>query len=107
MVVGLALDQQGRPVCRELWPGNTADVKTLVPIVDRLRKRFGIGRVCVGADRGMISEETIAAVERRGWAYILGARMRAWAEVRDDVCRARAGTAKSCRRGRRRRTLPR
>jgi hypothetical protein len=90
MVVGLVLDQQGRPVCCELWPGNTTDVKTLVPIVDRLRKRFGVGRVCVVADRGMISEETIATVERRGWAYILGARMRAWTEVRDDVL-SRAG----------------
>jgi hypothetical protein len=85
MVVGLVLDQAGRPVCCELWPGNTTDVNTLVPIVDRLRKRFGIGRVCVVADRGMISEETIATIERRGWAYILGARMRAWAEVRDEV----------------------
>jgi len=90
MVVGLVLDQEGRPVCCELWPGNTADVRTLIPIVDRLRKRFGIGRVCVVADRGMISEETIAAVERHGWAYILGARMRSWNEVRDEVL-ARAG----------------
>jgi hypothetical protein len=85
MVVGLVLDQQGRPLCCELWPGNTADVATLVPVVERLRKRFGIGRVCIVADRGMISEETIAAVEQRGWAYILGARMRSWHEVRDQV----------------------
>ena len=90
MVVGLVLDQQGRPVCCELWPGNTTDVKTLVPIVDRLRKRFGVGRVCVVADRGMISEETIATIERRDWAYILGARMRSWTEVRDQVL-SRAG----------------
>jgi hypothetical protein len=85
MVVGLVLDQQGRPLCCELWPANTADVATLVPVVDRLRKRFGIGRVCIVADRGMISAETIAAVEERGWAYILGARMRSWHEVRDQV----------------------
>src|SRR5512144_1634430 len=55
MVVGAVLDGQGRPLCCELWPGNTTDVKTLVPIVDRLRSRFGIGRVCIVADRGMIS----------------------------------------------------
>jgi hypothetical protein len=85
MVVGLVLDQQGRPLCCELWPGNTADVSTLVPIVERLRRRFGIGRVCIVADRGMISEATITAIEQRGWAYILGARMRSWREVRDEV----------------------
>ena len=37
MVVGVVVDNQGRPIMSELWPGNTADVKSLVPIVDRLR----------------------------------------------------------------------
>jgi transposase len=54
MVVGMVLDQNGNPLCTELWPGNTADVKSLVPIVERLKKRFGIGSVCIVADRGMI-----------------------------------------------------
>jgi hypothetical protein len=92
MVVGAVLDGQGRPICCELWPGNVTDVKTLIPVVDRLRSRFGIGRVCVVADRGMISRETIEALERdeRGWQYILGARMRSQNEVRDEVL-SRAG----------------
>ena len=64
MVVGLVLDGHGRPVCCEMWPGNTTDVRTLIPIVDRLRARFAIGRICIVADRGMISEETIEALER-------------------------------------------
>jgi hypothetical protein len=55
MVVAAVLDGEGRPVCCELWPGNTADVTTLVPIVDRLRNRFSIGQVCIVADRGMIN----------------------------------------------------
>jgi transposase len=92
MVVGAVLDGQGRPICCELWPGNTTDVKTLIPIVDRLRGRFGIGRVCIVADRGMISQETLAALEQpgRGWQYILGARMRSQNEVKDEVL-SRAG----------------
>ena len=92
MVVGAVLDGQGRPLCCELWPGNTADVSTLVPVVDRLRARFGVTKVCIVADRGMISKDTIAALEKddRGWQYILGARMRSQNEVRDDVL-ARAG----------------
>jgi transposase len=92
MVVGAVLDGQGRPICCELWPGNTTDVTTLIPIVDRLRSRFRIGRVCIVADRGMISKETIEALERdeRGWLYILGARMRSQNEVKDEVL-SRAG----------------
>ena len=50
------MDNAGRPICCELWPGNTTDVKTLVPIVDRLRERFSITRICIVADRGMISK---------------------------------------------------
>jgi hypothetical protein len=92
MVVGAVLDGQGRPICCELWPGNTADVTTLVPVVDRLRARFGVAKVCIVADRGMISKETIEDLEKeqRGWEYILGARMRSQNEVKDDVL-ARAG----------------
>ncbi len=92
MIVGVVLDGQGRPICCELWPGNTADVTTLIPVVDRLRKRFGVSKVCIVADRGMISKETIEELEKpeRGWQYILGARMRAQSEVKEEVL-ARAG----------------
>jgi hypothetical protein len=92
MIVGVVLDGQGRPICCELWPGNTADVTTLIPVVDRLRSRFAVHKVCIVADRGMISKETIEELEKpeRGWLYILGARMRAQNEVKDEVL-ARAG----------------
>ena len=72
MIVGLVMDQDGRPLCSELWPGNTADVATLLPVVDRLCARFGVGRICVVADRGMISAATIAALEERKLEYVLG-----------------------------------
>jgi transposase len=84
------LDGEGRPVCCELWPGHTCDVSSLVPIVERLRARFAIGELCVVADRGMISQQTLGELEARGWRYILGARMRRHNEVREEVL-ARAG----------------
>jgi hypothetical protein len=85
MIVGVIIDQEGRPVCSEMWPGNTADVSTLIPVIDRLRNRFAIERVCVVADRGMISAATIAALEQRGLEYILGVRERSTKEVREVV----------------------
>jgi hypothetical protein len=85
MVVGIIVDQNGRPVCSEMWPGNTTDVTTLIPVIDRLRRRFAIGRVCVVADRGMISAETIAGLEERGLEYILGVRERSSKEVYEVV----------------------
>ena len=85
MVVGAVLDGEGRPICCELWPGNTADVTTLIPIVDRLWRRFQIRKVCIVADRGMISAATIDDLEQHAWPYILGARMRQQKEVSEQV----------------------
>ncbi len=92
MVVGAVLDNEGRPVCCELWPGSTADVKSLVPVVDRLQKRFAISQVCIVADRGMISKETIEQLEseKRQCDYILGARLRLVKEIKQNVL-SRAG----------------
>jgi len=85
MIVGAVLDGDGRPICCELWPGNTADVTTLLAVVDRLRMRFGIRQACVVADRGMISDAVVQELEDTGRPYILGARMRKQKEVRDQV----------------------
>lgn len=85
MILAVLLDGDGRPVCSEIWPGNTADVSTLIPVIDRLQRRFAIARVCVIADRGMISAETIAELEARRLLYILGVRERSDKLVRELV----------------------
>ena len=87
MVVGVAIDKRGCPICCEMWPGSTADVKTLIPVIDRVRKRFRISRFCIVADRGMISAKTVKELENpeRGLSYILGARMRRVNEIKNDV----------------------
>lgn len=81
------LDGEDRPIASFLLPGNTADVTLLLPVVRRLRERFGIARACIVADRGMISAETIAALEAEQIEYILGARERATREVSELVLR--------------------
>ena len=90
MIVGVVLDREGNPVCSEMWPGNTADVKTLIPVIGRIRNRFPVGQLCVVADRGMISGDTVAYLEKEKVPYILGARMRKVREIKQDVL-SRAG----------------
>jgi Transposase DDE domain len=85
VIVGVVLDEAGRPICSESWPGNTADAKALLPVARRLRERFGIARMCVVADRGMMSAATINELEALGLEYILGARERSDGEVRKVV----------------------
>ena len=79
--------RRGRPLCCELWPGNVTDVKTLIPVVDRLQQRFRIRSICIVADRGMISQETIAQLqaEDRQVHFILGARLRNVKEIYEEV----------------------
>jgi hypothetical protein len=85
MILALVIDAEGRPICTEMVPGNTADVSILLPVVARLGERFGITRACVVADRGMISAATIASLEAQGMEYILGARERTSSLIRDVV----------------------
>jgi transposase len=85
MVVGAVIDNKGKPVCCEMWPGNTADVKTLIPVIDRIRSRFSTGPFCIVADRGMISAENVNELEKRQIPYIFGARMRKVKEIKEDV----------------------
>jgi len=85
MVVGTLINDAGRPICCEIWPGNTTDVKTLLPVADRLKKRFSADLFCLVADRGMISAETLEGLDERDIPYILGSRMRKTKEVREEV----------------------
>jgi ABC-type nitrate/sulfonate/bicarbonate transport system substrate-binding protein len=84
MVVGAMLTGDGRPVCCELWPGDYARDRGLLPVLDRLRERFGVRQVCWVADRGMTSARTVQELEHKQLQYILGARLRRQREVRRE-----------------------
>ena len=79
----------------ETWPGNSTDVTSLLPVLRRLESRFGMKEICIVADRGMISTQTVNEIESKhaNLRYILGARLRSTKEVRDLVI-GRAGRYK-------------
>ena len=91
MVVGMAVDVEGCPICCEMWPGNTADVTTLVPMVKRMRERFRLREITVVADRGMVSQKTLEALEGSDppVCYIMGVRMRRQKEINLSVLGSR------------------
>ena len=68
----------------------------MIPVIERLRRRFDIARVCVVADRGMISAETMAELEARRLLYILGVRERSDKLVRELVLDDPAPFAPRC-----------
>ena len=90
LVLGVVMRKDGFPIACEIWPGNMADVKTLIPVVTTLKKRFGLRKVVLVCDRGMVSKANLKAIRKAGYDYIVGMKMRRLIEVRDRVL-ARAG----------------
>ena len=74
IVYGLLTDREGRPVAVEVYPGNTGDPSTVGDQVDKLRERFGISRVVLVGDRGMLTQtqiEKLKAYPQLGWISAL------------------------------------
>ena len=76
VVLALLQTAEGLPVGYRLFPGNTAEVKTLVPLVEELRERYELGRVVVVTDAGLLSGENLAALESAGFEWVVAARLR-------------------------------
>lgn len=74
IVYGLLADGEGRPVAVDVYPGNTADPKTVPDQVDKLRLRFGLKCVVLVGDRGMLTQARIDAIKhypQLGWISAL------------------------------------
>jgi hypothetical protein len=61
---GLLTDERGCPVAVSVFEGNTGDPKTLLPQVEKVRSCFGIDRLVMAGDRGMISNVQIDAIAK-------------------------------------------
>jgi len=77
IVFGLLCDVQGRPIAVEVFEGNTGDPGTVASQVRKLRDRFGLKRVVLVGDRGMLTEarirEDLDPVEGLDWITALRA----------------------------------
>ena len=59
IVFGLLCNREGCPIAVEVFEGNTADPRTVGAQLDKLRRRFGLSRVVLVGDRGMLTEARI------------------------------------------------
>jgi len=76
VVMGLLIDLNGFPIGYELFPGNTFDGSTMIAALNNLRKRFGIRRVVIVADRGLNSKINLKMIKDAGYGYIVASRIR-------------------------------
>jgi len=83
VLMALMVTPEGLPVGYELLPGKVAEIKSLIPALNRLESRLKIRhKICV-ADRGMFSRANLEAIEAAGWYYVVGARIRRHASAKE------------------------
>ncbi len=75
VVIGLLVTSDGIPIAHHVFSGNTADRSTLAQVMADLQARFGVGRIALVADRGLISEENLALVQAGGFDHVLVTRL--------------------------------
>src|SRR6202790_1250397 len=97
MVIALIVNSEGFPFSYETFNGNRADVSTMETILRMVERKYGKARRIWVFDRGIVSEENLAAIRKRGGQYLVGTPRRQmkrfeaellkedWTQVRPDV----------------------
>ena len=86
VVMALATTQDGLPIGYKCFPGNTAEVSTLLKCLDEWRLQLPIGEITVVADRAMMSELNLKSLEEAGIKYVIAAKLKKLPEeVRNNL----------------------
>ena len=97
MVIALIVNSEGFPFSYETFDGNRADVSTVETILRMVERKYGKARRIWIFDRGIVSEENLAAIRKRGGQYLVGTPRRQmkrfeaellkgdWTQVRPEV----------------------
>jgi len=80
--LGLLVTTGGNPIGYEIFEGNIFEGHTFIPVLQRMEKKYSLGKPVVIADSGLLSKKNIKALEKDGYHYILGARIK---NETDDV----------------------
>jgi transposase len=84
--MGLLMDTQGIPICYDLFPGNTNDCETLMPVLAKVKKNYEVGRTIIVADKGINTADNIAFSLAQGDGYVYSQTVRgANKELKDYV----------------------
>jgi transposase len=75
--MGLFIDKEGIPITYELFPGNTNDLSTMKPLLQKIKKEYGLGKITIVADKGNNSGDNLAYIDNENDFYIISQRIRA------------------------------
>jgi transposase len=76
IMLGLLVGEKGYPIGYDIFEGNVFEGHTLLPTLDKINRKYGIGRPVVVADAGLLSRDNLKLLAAEGYSFILGARIK-------------------------------
>lgn len=83
--MGLFIDRNGIPITYELFPGNTNDFSTMKPILEKVKKDYGLGEITIVADKGNNSGKNLEYIDKSNDKYIISQRIRMRGNTLADI----------------------
>lgn len=75
IVIGLLVNRLGFPLGLTSFTGNTAETKTILPVIEEFQSRYGLKQVTVVADAAMMNRGNLEALAEAGYTYVVGSRL--------------------------------
>ena len=75
IVIGLLVDQSGFPLGLQSFEGNTAETKTILPILEEFQREHHLKKVTVVADAAMLSQTNLKTLVANGYHFVVGSRL--------------------------------
>jgi len=86
LVFALIATEYGLPVGYEVFPGNTSEGKTLIPVISDLKKKYNVANVCFAADRAMFTKENLEELDSLGINYVVAAKLKTLKkDLKDEI----------------------
>lgn len=76
LVMAMITTTSGLPITYKIFPGNTQETKTLIPVIEGLRKQYNVDDIDFAADRGMFSEDNLSKLEEANIKYVVAAKLK-------------------------------
>lgn len=84
IVLGLLVSVSGYPLAYEVFEGNKFEGHTMLPVIDAFKQRYNLEKLVIVADSGLLSRQNIQDLTSKGYEFILGARIKAEAQILKD-----------------------
>ena len=86
IVLGLLVSIEGYPLAYDVFEGNKFEGHTMLPVIDEFKRKYGLDKLVVIADSGLLSNDNIQELQQNDYSFILGARIKTEAQsIKEEI----------------------